>query len=106
MKTTCWDYRLGMRTDGKNLIGHAGMMLLRKLADRLRLAAALSAALSRATGPGWRDRGTALVQLACAIVLGARNFLEAEQLHHHRRPLFRRPASSGICGYRSGLRAL
>jgi hypothetical protein len=67
-----------VRADGGNLIGHAGMVLLRKVADRVDLATALSAALPKGTGPGWRDRGMALVQLACTIVLGATNALEAE----------------------------
>ncbi|MGW1163414.1 hypothetical protein ACWD48_35570 [Streptomyces sp. NPDC002519] len=81
-----------MRADGKNLIGHAGVVLLRKVADRVGLATALSVALPKGTGPGWRDRGTALVQLACAIALGATN-LEAEQLQYHWRTLFARPVS-------------
>ncbi|MFF3879421.1 IS1380 family transposase [Streptomyces sp. NPDC001978] len=88
-----WDHRLDVRADGKNLIGHAGVVLLRKVADRVGLATALSAALPKGTGPGWRDRGTALVQLACAIALGATNLLEAEQLQHHWRTLFARPVS-------------
>lgn len=88
MQATEWDHRLAVRADGKNLIGHAGVVLLRKVADRVGLATALSAALPKGTGPGWRDRGMALVQLACAIVLGATNILEAEQLPYHWRALF------------------
>ncbi|OIV37694.1 IS1380 family transposase [Mangrovactinospora gilvigrisea] len=68
-------------------------MLLRKVADRTGLTTALAAALPKGTGPAWRDRGTALVVLACAIVLGARNVLEAEQLQHHWLALFPRPVS-------------
>ncbi|WP_329133234.1 IS1380 family transposase [Streptomyces sp. NBC_01476] len=82
-----------MRADGKNLIGHAGVVLLRKVVDRVGLATALSAALPKGTGPGWRDRGVALVQLACAIVLGATNILQAEHLQYHWRALFPRPVS-------------
>lgn len=88
-----WDHRFAVRADGKNLIGHAGVRLLRKVADRVGLATALIAALPRGTGPGWRDQGTALVQPACAIVLGATNILEAEQLQYHWRAVFGRPAS-------------
>ncbi|MET8538774.1 hypothetical protein ABZV67_45840 [Streptomyces sp. NPDC005065] len=66
-------------------------MLLRKVADRVGLTTALSAALPKGTGPGWRDRGMALVQLACAIMLGATNILEAEQLQYHWLPMFPRP---------------
>ena len=93
MKATGWDQRLDVRADDKNLIGHAGVVLLRKVADRIGLTRALSAALPRGSGPGWRDRGEALVVLACAIVLGATNILEAEQLQRHWRRLFPRPVS-------------
>ncbi|WP_055711600.1 hypothetical protein [Streptomyces torulosus] len=91
MQATEWDHRFAVRADGKNLIGHAGVMLLRKVADRTGLTLALSAALPKGTGPGWRDRGAALIQLARAIVLGARNVLETEQLPYHWRPVFWRP---------------
>jgi hypothetical protein len=93
VQTTEWDHRLAVQADGKNLIGHAGVVLLRKVADRVGLATALGAALPRGSGPGWRDRGMALVQLACAIALGARNVLEAEQLQYHWRPVFPQPVS-------------
>ncbi|WP_052032294.1 hypothetical protein [Streptomyces viridochromogenes] len=79
-----------MRADGKKLIGHAGVVLLRKVATRVGLATALNAALPRGTG---RDRGTVLVQLACAIVPGARNILEAEQLQYQWRAVLGRPVS-------------
>ena len=81
MQVTEWDHRLAVRADGRNLMGHAGVVLLRKVADRVGLATGLSVALPKGTGPGWRDRGVTLVQLACAIVLGATNILQAEQLH-------------------------
>ncbi|MGW2937258.1 IS1380 family transposase [Streptomyces sp. NPDC001156] len=93
MQATEWDHRLVVRADGKNLIGHAGVVLLRRVADRVGLATALSAALPKGTGPGRRDRGMALVQLACAIVLGATNILQAERLQYHWRPVFPRPVS-------------
>lgn len=57
MQATEWDHRLAVRADGKNLIGHAGVVLLRKVADRVGLTTALSAALPKGAGPGWRDRG-------------------------------------------------
>ena len=37
---------------------------------------------------GWRDRAGVLVHLAAAIVLGAANLSEVEQLQFHHRPLF------------------
>lgn len=93
MKATRWDQRLDVRADDDNLIGHAGVVLLRKVADRVGLATALSAALPKGTGPGRRDRGVVLVQLACAIVLGATNVLETERLQGHWRRLFPQPVS-------------
>ncbi|MFD8393477.1 transposase [Streptomyces sp. NPDC059680] len=93
MKTTGWDQRLDVRADDQNLVGHAGVVLLRRIADRTGLTRALAGALPKGAGPGWRDRGEAVVQLACAIVLGATNILEAEQLQGHWRRLFPRPVS-------------
>jgi hypothetical protein len=93
VKTTGWDQRLEVRADDKNLIGHAGVVLLRKVADRVGLTRALTAALPKGTGQGRRDRGIALIQPACAIALGATNILQAEQLQQHWRRLFGRPVS-------------
>jgi hypothetical protein len=88
VRSTGWDHRLALRADGKKLIGHAGVVLLRKVATRVGLATALNAALPRGTGPDRRDRGTALVQLACAIVPGASNTWQAEQ--------FQVPVAGGV----------
>jgi hypothetical protein len=93
VQATEWDHRLGVRADGKRLVGYAGVVLLRKVADRVGLTRALAVVLPRGTGPGWRDRGVVLVQLACAIVLGATNVLAAEQLQHQWRALFPKPVS-------------
>jgi hypothetical protein len=79
--------------DGKRLIGHAGAVLLRRCADRTGLTEALAAVLPSSTAAGWRDRTAVLVQLAVAIVLGAANLSEAEQLQLHHGPLFG-PAAS------------
>ncbi|WP_406468866.1 hypothetical protein OH738_16945 [Streptomyces hirsutus] len=59
----------GRRRQG--LIGHAGAVLLRRLADRTGLTVALAA-----------------VRLAVAIVLGAVNLSDAEQLQAHHQGLF------------------
>ncbi|WP_325063633.1 hypothetical protein [Streptomyces marianii] len=75
--------------DGEGLIGHAGAVLLRRLADRTGLTSALAAVLPAGTGAGWRDRAVVVVvQLAVAIVLGAANLSDAEQLQAHRQGLF------------------
>ncbi|MEN3583488.1 hypothetical protein AAH978_04940 [Streptomyces sp. ZYX-F-203] len=82
---TGWDRGLVVRADGKGLVGHAGVVLLRRFADRAGLTEAL-AGVFPADGPGWRDRAVVFVQLAISITLGARSVLEAEQLawHHER----------------------
>ncbi|MFE3497900.1 hypothetical protein ACFXOS_33380 [Streptomyces sp. NPDC059175] len=49
---------------------------------------ALGKVLPSSTVAGWRDRAAVLVQLSVAIVLGAENLTEAEQLQLHQRPLF------------------
>ncbi|MFF8925585.1 hypothetical protein ACPCK9_32070 [Streptomyces koyangensis] len=83
-----WGRRLPVVADGKGLIGHAGAVLLRKLADRAGLTAALAEVLPSVGGHGWRDRSAVLVQLTVAIVLGARNLSEAEALQAHHQGLF------------------
>ena len=50
MRNTGWDHRLTLRADGKNLIGNAGVVLLRKVATRVGLATALNAAFRGAPG--------------------------------------------------------
>ncbi|MFZ3492017.1 IS1380 family transposase [Streptomyces sp. 5.8] len=92
-KTTGWDERLAVRADGRGLVGHAGAVLLRKLADRVGLTDALSGVLPSGTGAGWRERAPVVVQLAVAIVLGARNLSEAEQLQAHHQRIFGPPVS-------------
>ncbi|MGW0885856.1 IS1380 family transposase [Streptomyces sp. NPDC002671] len=85
---TGWDRGLSVTADGKGLVGHAGTVLLRKLADRIGLTRGLAGVLPTSTAAGWRERAAALVQLAVAIVLGARSLLEAEQLQLHHQGLF------------------
>ncbi|MEU5647017.1 hypothetical protein [Streptomyces milbemycinicus] len=70
------------------MIGHARAVLLCRCADRTGLTQALAKVLPSTTAAGWRDRTAMLVQLAIAIVLGAANLLEAQQLQLHHRPLF------------------
>ncbi|MER6102834.1 hypothetical protein ABT115_11025 [Streptomyces sp. NPDC001832] len=49
--------------------------------------------LPSSTAVGWRERASVLVHLAAAIVLGAANLSEVEQLQLHHRPLFGSAAS-------------
>src|SRR5947209_16766785 len=71
MDDTRWDHRLKVTGEGESLAGHAGAVLLRKLAGQAGLTAALGAALARAGRFPLVDRGVALVSMAVAIVLGA-----------------------------------
>ena len=48
MQDTGWDHALKVTGDGEGLVGHAGAVLLRKLADQAGLTAALGPALARA----------------------------------------------------------
>ena len=81
-KSTGWAARLQVAVGGKGLVGHAGAVLLRQCADRTGLTRALSAALPRGAGPGGWDRGTVLVCLATAIVLGATSMSDIGLLAH------------------------
>ena len=87
MQRIGWDRRLDVAADGKGLVGHAGVVLLRRLADRVGLTGELAAALPVSAARGWLDRSTVLVQLAIAIALGATNLSDAERLAGHHRPL-------------------
>ncbi len=71
MKDTPWDHGLRVTADADGLVGHAGAVLLRKLADRAGLTAGLGSALARAGRFPLVDRGVALVSMAVAIALGA-----------------------------------
>ena len=71
-KDTRWDRNLSVAPDADGLIGHAGAVLLRKLADQCGLTPALGAALGRKGKFPLIDRGMALVSMAVAIALGAR----------------------------------
>lgn len=81
-KGTGWDQRLQVSTGGKGLVGHAGAILLRRCADRTGLTGALNKVLPRGVGPGWWDRGTVLICLATAIVLGATSMSDIGLLAH------------------------
>jgi hypothetical protein len=71
MKDTSWGHGLEVTADGNGLVGHAGGVLLRKLADQCGLTAALEGALTlRGTFPQL-SRGMVLVSTAIAIALGA-----------------------------------
>jgi hypothetical protein len=82
MKDTPWDHGLRVTADADGLAGHAGAVLLRELADRAGLTAALGSALARAGKFPLLDRGVALVSMAVAIVLGATSMSDITVLAH------------------------
>ncbi|MGW1108977.1 transposase [Streptomyces sp. NPDC002540] len=55
------------------LVGKAGIVPVRRLADKVGLTDALGAALVRRDFRPVHDRGTVLVSAACAVLLGARS---------------------------------
>src|SRR6266849_6996476 len=83
MKDTPWDYGLRVTAEGEGLVGHAGAVLLRKLADQAGLTAGLGSALARAGKFPLVDRGIALVSMAVAIALGATSMNDITLLAHH-----------------------
>jgi hypothetical protein len=83
MQDTGWDHALKVTGNGEGLAGHAGAVLLRKLADQAGLTAALGSALARAGKFPLVDRGIALVSMAVAIALGATSMNDITLLAHH-----------------------
>src|SRR5277367_2799728 len=70
MHATGWSGGLEVTGGGTGVVSHAGLVLLRQLADRTGLTAGLSAALPSPLGG--HDRGRLFSDLACAIADGAR----------------------------------
>jgi hypothetical protein len=87
MKDTPWDHGLRVFAEAEGLVGQAGAVLLRKLADQVGLTAALGSALARAGKFPLVDRGMALVSMAVAIVLGATSMNDIALLAHQE-PVF------------------
>ena len=92
MQDTRWDHGLTVTGEGQGLVGHAGAVLLRKLADQAGLTAALGSALTRAGKFPLIDRGIALVSMAVAIALGATSMNDIALLAHQE-PVFGAPPS-------------
>src|SRR5487761_1463713 len=96
MDDTRWDHRLTVTGEGQGLVGQAGAVLLRKLADRAGLTAALGSALARAGRFPLIDRGVALVSMAVAIVLGATSMNDITLLAHHAPVLGAAPSDTTV----------
>jgi hypothetical protein len=98
LKTIGWDRRLAVSGSGKNLVGHAGAVLLRACADRTGLTGALSEVMPSSSAAGWWDRGVTMVGTAVAIVLGAVNMSDVERLWAQQAAVFGAPASDSTIG--------
>ena len=96
MQDTRWDHGLTVTGEGQGLVGHAGAVLLRKLADRAGLTAALGAALARKAKFPLVDRGVALVSMAVAIALGATSMTDITVLAHHAPVLGPEPSDTTV----------
>jgi hypothetical protein len=82
MQHNGWDYALKVTASGTGLVGHAGAVLLRKVADQAGLTAWLGGALrKKGTSPVF-DRGIVLISLAAAIALGATSMSDIALLAH------------------------
>lgn len=95
-KSSGWDQRLIVSSDGKGLVGHAGAVLLRRCADRTGLTRGLNQVLPRGNGPGWWDRGTVLVSLAVTVVLGATSMSDIGLLAHQGLVFGDRPSEATV----------
>jgi hypothetical protein len=69
VNATAWSRGLEVTGGGTGIVSHAGLVLLRQLADRTGLTAGLSASLP--SPDGGLDRGRVFAGLACAIADGA-----------------------------------
>jgi hypothetical protein len=96
MKDTPWDHGLRVTAEADGLAGHAGAVLLRKLADRAGLTAALGSALARAGKFPLVDRGVALVSMAVAIVLGATSMSDITVLAHQEQVFGAAPSDTTV----------
>jgi len=95
-KDTRWDRNLSVAPDAEGLIGHAGAVLLRKLADQCGLTSALGAALARAGKFPLIDRGMTLVSMAVAIALGATSMNDITVLAHQEPVLGAAPSDTTV----------
>jgi Transposase DDE domain group 1 len=95
-KNTRWDRNLSVAPDAEGLIGHAGVVLLRKLADQCGLTSALGAALDRKGKFPLIDRGVGLVSMAVAITLGAASMSDIAVLAHQEPVLGAAPSDTTV----------
>jgi len=92
-KRTRWDERLSVTTTKKTLVGHGGVVLLRRCADRVGLTTALASAFPQGKTSTWWDRGLVLVCTAVVIAVGGTCMSDVELLLGHQGPVFGSPPS-------------
>lgn len=90
-KAIGWDRGLSVAADGRGLVGHAGAVHLRALADRMGLTGALSVALGRPFDQRL-DRGVVFVEVAMMIALGGTSLSDI-RIFEHARAVFGAPVS-------------
>ena len=95
MKATGWLKGLEVTVGGAGIVSHAGLVLLRALADKTGLTAGLSKALAT-DRVLVHDRGRILSDLACAIADGA-EVISDFRVIGDQRELFGRVASVPTC---------
>jgi hypothetical protein len=82
VQITSWAVGLEFTGDDDRLIGHAGALPLRLLAERSGLRAGLSAAMRRRGFDPVYDRGQVLIDLALVLILGGEAISDFQGLRH------------------------
>lgn len=82
MKSTSWSSGLSVTSGGRGVIGHAGTVLIRSIADRMGLTAGLSEAVARRSFRPVHDRGQVLVDVATLLVDGGESISDMAVLRH------------------------
>ncbi len=82
MQDTSWADRLELVGDDDRLVGFAGALPVRLLAERSGLRAGLSAAMARCRFDPVYDRGQVLIDLAVAQILGGEAISDFQGLRH------------------------
>ena len=82
MQSTSWADRLELIGDDDRLVGFAGALPIRQLAERTGLRAGLSTAMTRRGFDPVYDRGQVLIDVALAQVLGGEAISDVQGLRH------------------------